>query len=487
MKKIIKKQKQAKKTNRTLILKVFFITYLILYIFQSVFCFAGEGAGTTAFNFLKIGAGARPVGMGEAYSALADDINAIYWNPAGLGCITEREVTASYLSYVADINSGYFGYTLPLMKGGLGISVVYLDYGQIRETTDDDPDGVNLGYYRPYDLAVIAAYGCNVGGGLNLGINMKGIHEDIQGYTANAIAFDIGTLYDLPVKDLICSFSIKNLGLQTKAFIEEKHDLPLVFDFGLGYSMLDNTLKVGLDLYQPQGGDFNFNIGGEYYWKKLVALRMGYKNAGKDLKTGSDKDLLTGFCFGLGVNMEMYRVDYAFVPFNELGNAHRLSFGLKWGKSNNRKLKEQTVKRKKKKVNRKQKAGIKKKVNKQQTVKKHKIKNKKECNKNKGKNKEEPGIINYKKGQKHSKQKKYKIALKEYRKALKYGYKKAKLYASMGFCYYKLGNRKAAKSLYKRALDIEPDNKKIKQNLKNISKKGKTKNNKKIIDKWRNL
>ncbi len=521
MKKIIKKQKQAKKTNRELILKGFFITSLVFYIFQSVFCFAGEGAGTTAFNFLKIGAGARPVGMGEAYSALANDINAIYWNPAGLGEITEREITASYLSHIAGINSGYFGYALPLARGGLGVGVVYLDYGQIQETTLDDPDGVNLGCYRPYDLAVIAAYGCKVAGGLNVGINMKGVHEDIQGYTANAIAFDIGTLYDLPANDLTLSCSVKNLGLQTKAFIKEKHDLPLMFDFGLGYSLLADALKIGLNLYQPQGGNFNFNIGGEYCWKKLVSFRMGYKSIGKDLKTGSDKDNLTGLTVGLGVNMKVYQLDYAFVPFNELGNTHRLSFGLKFGKNNvafgkeKRKVKKQKINKKKKvvkeqkiskkkKVVKKQKISKKKKVVKEQkinkkkktvkeekvskkkkVVKKQKIKNKKVSKKNK--NKKEIGVEFYQNGKKYAKQKKYQTAIKEYRGALKRGHKTAELYAGMGYCYYKLGNKKAAKSLYKRALALDPDNKRIKKNLKKISKKGKIKNDKKVVDKWRNL
>ena len=497
MKKIIKKQKRAKKTNRTLIWKGFFIAYLISYIFQSVFCFAGEGAGTTAFNFLKIGAGARPVGMGEAYSALADDVNAIYWNPAGLGDITEREVTASYLSYIAGINSGYFGYALPLGRGSLGVGVVYLDYGQIQETTLDDPDGVNLGCYRPYDLAVIVAYGCKVAGGLNAGINMKGVHEDIQGYTANAIAFDVGTLYDFPANDLTLACSVKNLGLQTKAFIEEKHDLPLIFDIGLGYSLLADALKIGLNLYQPQGGDFNFNIGGEYCWNKLVSFRMGYKSIGEDLKTGSDKDSFTGLSVGLGVNMKMYQLDYAFVPFNELGNTHRLSFGLKFGKNDaafdkeKRKVKKQKVS-KKKKVVKKKKANKKKEIAKEQkvsknkkVVKKQKVKNKKVSKKNK--NKKEIGVEFYKNGKKYAKQKKYQTAIKEYRGALKRGHKTAELYAGMGYCYYKLGNKKAAKSLYKQALDLDPDNKRIEKNLKKMSKKGKTKKDEKVVDKWRNL
>ena len=378
-------------------------------------------AGSNAFSFLRIGEGARPVAMGEVFTTVVDDVNSIYWNPAGLGRITHQEITASYLSYIVDINSGHFGYVSPTSVGGLGISITYLDYGKIEETTEKEPIGEGLDYYRPSDIAMTASYGIKVNNKLSSGISVKAIYEEIQDYTANGVAIDLGMLYELPIKNLTLGFTAKNLGLQTKAFIEKKHDLPLVFDVGLGYSPFSKALKLGLVLFKPQDGDFNLNLGGEYNWRELIYLRTGYRGMGEDLKTGSGKDSLTGFCAGLGLNMKSYQLDYAFVPFNELGDTHRVSLGMKWGK---------------KATDIKEKAGK-----------------------------------YYRKAQRHCKERKYKEAIKEYNRAIKNGHETAKVYATMGYCYYKLGRRIAVEKAYKKALKLDPINKRIRKNLRAVTKK----------------
>jgi long-chain fatty acid transport protein len=59
---------------------------------------AASGKGTSGAQFLRIGAGARAPGMGGAFSPIADDATAIYWNPGGLSQLSKREVSLSYNS-----------------------------------------------------------------------------------------------------------------------------------------------------------------------------------------------------------------------------------------------------------------------------------------------------------------------------------------------------------------------------------------------------
>ena len=59
--------------------------------------------GTTAAQFLKIGVGPRAIGMGGAYTALADDINAMYWNPAGLSRMNSKEAFFNHVDWIMDV------------------------------------------------------------------------------------------------------------------------------------------------------------------------------------------------------------------------------------------------------------------------------------------------------------------------------------------------------------------------------------------------
>src|SRR3990172_5842749 len=104
--------------------------FLFLLIFSS-FSNAG-GPGTTAFNFLKIGEGARPVAMGSAFTAVADDGNLLFWNPAGLSQIEEPMGTTTYRNYIAGIHSGYLAYLRPKgEKVGIGGSIHFLYVGKM--------------------------------------------------------------------------------------------------------------------------------------------------------------------------------------------------------------------------------------------------------------------------------------------------------------------------------------------------------------------
>ncbi len=75
---------------------------LILILFQNPT--ASQDKGTTGATFLKLGAGARAIGMGSAFTGLSDDASAIYWNPAGLGFTKRWELSFNYQKHFADFD-----------------------------------------------------------------------------------------------------------------------------------------------------------------------------------------------------------------------------------------------------------------------------------------------------------------------------------------------------------------------------------------------
>ncbi|MDI6704536.1 MAG: PorV/PorQ family protein, partial [bacterium] len=179
-----------------------------------------EKPGITSATFLKIGVGARATGMGEAACAVADDANAIYWNPAGLGFFEEKQVSAMYNILFEDIKHGFVGYTHPFKSCTLGGAINYLDTGEMEKTTRAD------------DLAGYITYARRLGGKLSLGVNLKYIQQRIEEEKATCYGADLGILYK-PFK-LRLGLAVQNIGTKLK-FIEEGYSLPLNIKAGAAY------------------------------------------------------------------------------------------------------------------------------------------------------------------------------------------------------------------------------------------------------------
>lgn len=88
--------------------------------------------GTAAANFLNLGIGARAEAMGGAFTALADDGAALYWNPAGLSQIEDTHIVATYSPHFQGITTGYLALGLPLLEGAAGLGVNYINMGEIE-------------------------------------------------------------------------------------------------------------------------------------------------------------------------------------------------------------------------------------------------------------------------------------------------------------------------------------------------------------------
>jgi long-subunit fatty acid transport protein len=302
------------------ILALFISIFLIPYAYAGI----NSNAGTTAYSFLKIGVGARAVAMGSAFVGLADDQSAIYFNPAGLTQLQNRSFTTSYNNYLTDIQSGFIGYIHPYdEKTRLGISINYFNYGSFDKT---DRNGENLGTFGAADFALIATYARKVNPLISLGVNAKFILEKIDNYTSDALALDIGAFHKSEKKKIQVGVMVQNLGYQLNGLSKEhKESLPAEIKVGVSHYVHGLPLLVAVDGAKPFDNDIYFSLGAELSSFKPVFLRMGWSSFGKNYKTGSDKDNLAGFSFGLGVNWKVYRFDYAYSSYADLGGVHRIS------------------------------------------------------------------------------------------------------------------------------------------------------------------
>lgn len=86
----------------------------------------GQRRGTSSLQFLKIGSGARATGMGESFVAVANDISALYWNPAGITQFSENGLTFSHSRWFVDTDVNFFGGVYHIGENSIGVSVTSL-------------------------------------------------------------------------------------------------------------------------------------------------------------------------------------------------------------------------------------------------------------------------------------------------------------------------------------------------------------------------
>lgn len=296
--------------------------YLMIIIMIFELCLMGipaqaeinENAGTDAGQFLKIGVGARACGMGEAFCAVADDVYTIYYNPAGLIQLTQKQMSFMHNEWLKDLHYEFLAYAKPVESGVFGVSLTCLSMGDLKGR---DENGNLTGDFGAKDLALQVAYGLMANTDLSIGAGLKFIREKIESEQASALAIDIGFLYyDPSLENFNLAFVIQNIGTNLR-FINKRENLPIIYKAGISYKMLDEKLILAADLNKPADNNCQINLGTEYLITPDLALRCGYT---------SKNDLDNGFSFGTGFKFNTFQqFDYAYIPYGNLGDSHRFS------------------------------------------------------------------------------------------------------------------------------------------------------------------
>jgi len=280
-----------------------------------------SGPGTTGASFLKVGVGARELALGSAASVLTEGANAANWNPGKLAEVKGKSLSASYNMLFIDESQGALSYATPLSGGAgvVGAGLNYLTVSNIekRLTDTDAADSkfsnnnmaFTLSYARP-----------EVRPGLALGANLKYISQKLDTADDKAVALDLGSTYKFN-DAWTAAFVVQNLG---SSIGPDK--LPLTLKGGAATSFLDGKLAAGADLdWLANDERFYLALGAEYLLNKNFAFRAGYQFGRGADELGSS---LVGLGAGLGLKFDRFSLDYAYVPFGDLGDTHRMTLGF---------------------------------------------------------------------------------------------------------------------------------------------------------------
>ncbi|MDD5688237.1 MAG: PorV/PorQ family protein [Elusimicrobia bacterium] len=288
------------------------------------------GAGTTAMQFLKVGIGAKQEGMGGAQVAVAEDVNSVYWNPAGLGSVSATELSFMHLSLYEGINYEYLAIGHPVNESStIGLQIMYLNYGSMDKTLEDvngayDAVG-SVGTFGAKDIGGAISYGKQVDDTINVGGSLKMVNQKIDTNNASGFGLDLGVEY-VPVKGGIqLGLAIQNIGGKVGS-----SSMPSNIKAGLGKKLSafegENNLTVAADVnYRLDNTGIKENIGMELMIAEMIGIRAGYK-------IGYDEETYTlGGGFKINGESSTFNIDYAFVPTKDLGDTHRISLGIRFG------------------------------------------------------------------------------------------------------------------------------------------------------------
>ncbi len=310
--------------------------------------------GTTAANFLEIGVGAKAIAMGGAFTAIADDPSAMYWNVGGIAKSGRVGFFFNHSEWIANTSFDFIAGIFPISPfATIGVSLTALTMDEMQVTTVVEPEGTGQ-MFDAGDYAFSLALAMNLTDRFSIGISSKLIHQYIWDMSANGFAVDLGVIYSTPFDGLTIGFSMTNFG--PKMNIDGQNNrvlydydpnstgnnervpakletsdwaLPLNFKLGAVYKVLkteNHLLRVAIDAQHPNNNYESINAGFEYMLMGRYALRGGYKT----LFLQDSEESLT---LGGGINYPIFgnlviHIDYAFADFGILEDVHKFSLGL---------------------------------------------------------------------------------------------------------------------------------------------------------------
>ncbi len=299
----------------------------------------------TGCQFLSVGTDARATAMGEAFTTVEGSSASLFYNPAGMARLNKTlELTASQMKWIADIN--YIGGSMAIRPfhgrfGVLGVSFMSIDYGDLQGTVvaDNEQGFLDTGDFSPSAYAIGVGYANDLTDRFSVGGQVKYVYQDLtssviplnneppyiteeKDYHQGVYAFDFGTLYKTGFKSLAFGMCVRNFSREVK-YEREGFQLPLTFKVGFSMDVMDlmpemknnHSLLLSIDAVHPRDFPEYLNIGGEYIFMKMLALRAGYVTAQDDY----------GLTAGFGVHTFGVAIDYSYMPFDVFDNVNRFT------------------------------------------------------------------------------------------------------------------------------------------------------------------
>lgn len=274
-----------------------------------------EGLAGVPGSYLFMGVGARALSMGGAYSAIANDATAVYWNPAGLATLDPYQISFTHAILFVDTSLDFLAVSAPTERyGSFGAALLALTSGDFEQRT-----ALNevVGNFNTRDLAVLVSWSKELFSNFSLGLNYKFVNQKILTYSGSGHGVDLG-LQALLFERLQAGLVFRNILNPKVTLARDEQTFPMQISAGLSNALVDEQLILSVEYDKVTGwGDGQFHLGGEFKFIDRVAFRLGL----------SDESIT----FGAGFSFDKFGVGYSNVASSELGSSHRFSLNYSFG------------------------------------------------------------------------------------------------------------------------------------------------------------
>lgn len=265
-------------------------------------------SGGDSGAFLRLGIGTRALSMGGAFTAVADDGAAVYWNPAGLGLGRRRLFNTMYRTMPFDRRQFVTSYTQGLAPGG-GIGFAWIHVGA-DDIDGRDLNGQQTGTLSNSENALLFSFSPKIHPKVSVGISMKFLIHRLAGQSAKGFGGDIGVLVH-PIDPLTVGFIFRDVGTRlswdtTGLFpqsVQRRETFPRTLAFGAAYRLWQRRVLLAVDIDTAQRRDTEIRIGAEVGLKSGFALRTGM----------NDGQIAAGVGFITSLKSTQIRFHYVFL------------------------------------------------------------------------------------------------------------------------------------------------------------------------------
>jgi len=308
----------------------------------------GQRAGISSLQFLKIGVGARGTAIGESMVAVANDVSALFWNPAGAVLAEQNGLMVSHSEWLVGLKHDFLGVTYHLTPADLiGLSMTTLRTDDIPVTTETQPFGTGA-YYHYSDLAVGVTFSKKMTSQFNFGTTIKYVEETLDKVKIKTVLVDLGTYYATGFGSLRIGVAVSNFGPDVApagnaALLDgtvvnsfQSFSPPTLFKVGVAFEPLQteqHRITTSVQLNHPNDNAENIRFGIEYEWNHWFFLRAGLKRTiGESWSIGGDQSSADDYSFGFGivapVTITTLGFDYSYTHYNLFDPVHRISCSM---------------------------------------------------------------------------------------------------------------------------------------------------------------